>query len=81
MLLLEKFTEKDWTSYYASDQDFIGEQFPSEKLLTLGWFAKIRHLPPPRCRGDLRIVLSTPHKNDAAARLYPWVAPYWHGLQ
>lgn len=71
-----EYARREWMNRIASDQDFLADQFPNEGKLYSRWFAKIR-MCPEVWRKQVRVVLSTPHKNDSAAKLYPWLREYW----
>jgi hypothetical protein len=62
----------------ASDQDFLGEQFPSQARMPTEWFTRIKRVarmfPPP----PIKVVLTMRMHNDGAAGRYPWVKKLWH---
>lgn len=69
-----------WTPEVAKrlwgDQDWIGEQCPSEVVLPLRWFPRISQCTRSSL-GDARVVLCKKPKNHDAARVMPWVKEVW----
>lgn len=64
-------------NYLASDQDYLGEQFPNEARMPTEWFRKMpkNGYMPHRPK---MVVLTMPMRNDEAARLHQWVRDIWH---
>lgn len=58
------------------DQDWIRTVFPEAKGFPSEWFTKLKHCTegPP---DEVKVVLSMPWKNDAAARKFEWVNRIW----
>jgi len=67
----------DWKGRLASDQDFLGEQFPDEARMPTDWFRKM----PRNGRKPVKprmVVMTMPMRNDEAARQHEWVRQLWH---
>lgn len=63
------------------DQDWIGEQLPSEKMMPLSWFPRISSLDLSKGRsgfpGSARIILCKKPKNHELAKTHPWFDFAW----
>jgi alpha-N-acetylglucosamine transferase len=62
---------------YHSDQDYIGDLFPTLDLFPHQWIRKLEECPdgiPPK---EAKIVLCIPDKNDVAAEKHKWVKDLW----
>lgn len=69
---------QDYLERLASDQDFLGEQFPGEAVMPRRWFSKLNAVKG-RPRPDCRVVLTMMAHNDGAARQYSWANTAWNG--
>lgn len=71
---------KSWTPAVAErlwgDQDFIGEQMPSEMTMPAEWFPRISAVQPP-WPADTKVVLVKKPKNHLAANRWPWFERAW----
>lgn len=67
----------DYVQRLASDQDFIGEVFPDEARMPTEWFTLIPPAGAFSPAPPVRVVLTAPIRNDAAARRYDWAARIW----
>jgi hypothetical protein len=60
------------------DQDWLAHVDPDIPVMPVEWFRKLRQCTqgPPE---GVKVVLSMPWKNDAAAVKFPWVKKLWQG--
>lgn len=73
--IFDDFSAKE-SKRLASDQDWIAEVEPDRPTFPVEWFKKLRQCydgPPP----GVKVILMMPEKNNAAAKLYPWVKEVW----
>jgi hypothetical protein len=61
----------------ASDQDFLGEAFPDEARMPTEWFTRIELTSNFSPAAYVKVVLTSPIRNDEAARRYAWAARIW----
>ena len=61
----------------ASDQDFFGEVFPDEGRMPTEWFSLIQPTSDYTPASDVKVVLTSPIRNDEAARRHAWAARLW----
>lgn len=78
------FTElwSEWTPGVArrlwGDQDWIGERLPKQPMFPLEWFPRISNIGNhPERYAEARVVLCKRPKNEAAAKMWPWVEEAW----
>jgi hypothetical protein len=76
-LIYSRF-EPNVMGHLHGDQDWIAKLFPHEATMPVEWFRKLRQCTqgPPE---GVKVVLSMPWKNDAAAVKFPWVKKLWQG--
>lgn len=58
------------------DQDYIGEQMPSEVTMPVTWFPRISAVQPP-WPADTKVVLVKKPKNHLAAQRWKWFEEAW----